>query len=115
MIYFHFRYFQGRLSLKDPLGHVDYYPNGGSHQTGCNDIVCVGTSCLEMDLWDLFNGACSHTRAHEYYVESIYAAPVGGLFVSEPCDSFESYENGDCESNAADEKIPMGEAFNPDM
>ena len=47
--------FQGRLSILEPLGDVDYYPNGGQHQPGCTD-ACFGIFCLEIDLWDFFNG-----------------------------------------------------------
>lgn len=44
----------GLLGVINPLGHVDFYPNGGSNQNGCG-----------------VNGACSHSRSHEYYAESI--------------------------------------------
>ena len=34
---------------------MDFYPNGGSHQAGCND-VCMASICTESNLWDLFRG-----------------------------------------------------------
>ena len=48
-------YSQGRLSILEPLGDIDFYPNGGQHQPGCRD-ACSGLGCLEINLWDLFNG-----------------------------------------------------------
>ena len=59
-----------------------------------------------MNLWDLFNGACSHQRAPQYYIESIYAAPIGGLFLSESCDSWENFENDNCHEHI--DRLPMG-------
>ena len=108
ILIFHFD-FKGRLSILEPLGHIDYYPNGGQHQAGCKDIVCAGESCLTMNLWDLFNGGCSHMRAPEYYVESIFAKPVGDVFISDNCDSWQDYENDNCHNHV--DRLPLGEGL----
>ena len=47
---------QGAVSFPDALGHVDFYPNGGSHQIGCTD-VCIGESCINIDFIDFFRGS----------------------------------------------------------
>merc|ERR1711962_480849 len=102
----------GRLSIMRPLGDIDYYPNGGQHQTGCKDIICVGTACLSMNLWDLFSGGCSHQRSHQYYVESIYAKPFGEVFISDNCNSWEDFQSEDCHDYIP--RLPMGEGLDID-
>ncbi|XP_011291727.2 inactive pancreatic lipase-related protein 1 isoform X1 [Musca domestica] len=64
----------GFLGFKNPIGHVDFYPNGGNPpQPGCTEISQIFTGC-------------SHGRSYEYYAESInsdkgfYAVPCGSLF-----------------------------------
>ena len=59
------------LNLQDPLkmrlgdygpnGHVDFYPDGGDLQTGCNG----------RGLKDILRLACSHQRSIYYFVDSI--------------------------------------------
>jgi len=102
----------GAVSLPEPVGQVDFYPNGGSHQAGCTEICIGGFSCIGFDLIDfiLGGGACSHKRAHKVYVESIKNPQIS--FMSTECDSYESFENGYCDGNNI---APMGEGLLPSM
>lgn len=31
-------FLKGGLGAFEPLGHIDYYPNGGKYQLGCNNV-----------------------------------------------------------------------------
>lgn len=75
--------FKGYLS---PIGHSDYYPNGGRRQPGCD----------EDDL-----GTCAHARAYEYYAESL----GGGRFMGQSCQSYKEFVDGSCISRGSS---PMG-------
>ncbi|OXA37510.1 Inactive pancreatic lipase-related protein 1 [Folsomia candida] len=71
----------GFTAFYDPLGHVDWYPNGGRYQPGCGvDLVCD----------------CSHARSPAYYIESLSS---NGGFWGRKCDNFQDYEGGLCDSN----------------
>ena len=122
----------GAVSLPEPVGQVDFYPNGGSHQAGCTEICIGGFSCIGFDLIDFIlgkevpciivisllfyliffkgGGACSHKRAHKVYVESIKNPQIS--FMSTECDSYESFESGYCDGNNI---APMGEGLLPSM
>ncbi|XP_021707252.1 pancreatic triacylglycerol lipase [Aedes aegypti] len=68
----------GLLGFDLPLGHANFYPNGGRSQPGCGiDIT----------------GNCAHTRAHQYFAESI-GSPLG--FVGRRCASHEEILAGVC-------------------
>jgi len=82
---------EGCLSFVKQLGHVDFYPAGGSHQPGCIE-ACIGSACFNITVEDLIKGGCSHSRANYYYAESL----VGGNFLGWKCDGWDQFEHGHC-------------------
>jgi hypothetical protein len=74
----------------DPLGHVDFYPQGGEHQPGCTEICFLG--CTDNDLFDL--AGCSHDRAIDYFIESINGQHP---FYGQRCDTWTAFMDGHCQ------------------
>jgi len=70
-------------SIFDPIGHVDFYANGGREQPGCKTHPKLLTGC-------------SHLRAVSLFAESINSQ-LG--FRSLRCDTFEDYQKGLCDGN----------------
>ncbi|OXA62568.1 pancreatic lipase-related protein 2 [Folsomia candida] len=75
----------GILGYWDPLGHIDWYPNGGRYQPGCG----VDPS-----------GSCAHDRAPAMFMESVFSQLK---FFGRQCEDYDLYKNGDCDSNALEE------------
>jgi len=78
------------LSFPQPIGHADFFVNGGHSQPGCGLIISGG-------IYDLL-GACSHSRAPAYFTESINS-PVG--FKSTLCTSWDNFKKGHCAGNTS--------------
>lgn len=79
----------GYLGFASPLGHMDFYPNGGTRQPGC------GTD---------YRGFCAHNRAHMFFSESITSDVP---FTAVRCKSYdEIYYYGYC--NGTGDSLPMG-------
>ncbi|KAG6446400.1 pancreatic lipase-related protein 2 [Manduca sexta] len=96
-------YFSG-FGISEPIGHVDFYPNGGSTQPGCkkSDSLYEGASYQQVVRYV----GCNHERSHEYFLESI--AP-SCPFMAIHCESYEAFLAGKCTN--CDTKhfcIPMG-------
>ncbi|XP_076289001.1 pancreatic triacylglycerol lipase-like [Lasioglossum baleicum] len=68
----------GVFGYVDPIGDIDFYPNGGSLQPGC------------------MTNTCSHLRAYKYFAESINSTPG---FVAVKCNSYANFLEGKCRSN----------------
>jgi len=88
---------EGCLSFKEPLGHVDFYPGGGAHQPGCTDLCII--DCYNETIIDLLKGGCSHGRANDYMVESVLGFVGNDKFVGRYCLSWEDFQAGNCCSN----------------
>ncbi|KAL3868059.1 hypothetical protein ACJMK2_040897 [Sinanodonta woodiana] len=87
----------GRITgygMIQPVGHVDYYPNSGMNQPGC-DKDPITTLRIE---GDIYNGvkqfvACNHLRSYDYFTESINSAcPFEGY----RCNSYDDFKRGVC-------------------
>ncbi|XP_035795010.1 pancreatic triacylglycerol lipase-like [Anopheles albimanus] len=92
------------LGLYEPIGHVDFYPNGGSKQPGCqHDFWKQETDArFVSNMFHFFS--CSHSRAYEYFIESLESGrspPVQTV----PCTNYQRYLHGECYDCAA---LPHG-------
>ncbi|CAG9790510.1 unnamed protein product [Diatraea saccharalis] len=64
----------GVFGFSTTLGHVDFYPNGGSNMPGCN------------------SSECDHARSYFYMAESL----ITGGFTGRRCGSFLLATTGNC-------------------
>ncbi|XP_054010937.1 phospholipase A1 member A-like [Hylaeus anthracinus] len=71
----------GIWGFADPIGDVDFYPNGGTKQNGCAINV---------------HPICGHFRAPFYFAESINSETG---FWAVQCDSYSDFKDGKCKSN----------------
>nr|CAD7409870.1 unnamed protein product [Timema cristinae] len=101
------------LAFYDPIGHADFYPNGGkSPQPTCQDdelkiyeqrsTVLITTSLRLINACYCDAVICSHFMAPLLFVESIYSADA---FLATRCDSWQAYRNKSC---MGQEKVIMG-------
>jgi len=85
----------GALSFVENLGHIDFFPNGGSVQPGCLS-KCDGWGCTFNNLGDMFS-SCSHSRAISLYLESAQASNNDNhAFKSYGCNDYEDFKTGTC-------------------
>ncbi|XP_071811294.1 pancreatic triacylglycerol lipase-like [Apostichopus japonicus] len=64
------------LGILQPVGHVDFYVNGGRQQPGCDAGLLERIIFDDGSLWDagVQFVACNHLRSYEYFTESILSA-----------------------------------------
>ncbi|KFQ11193.1 Phospholipase A1 member A, partial [Leptosomus discolor] len=71
------------FGIRIPVGHIDYFVNGGKDQPGCPRFISSGYKYL----------ICDHMRAVHLYVSALkHSCP----FVAFPCASHQDFMNGRC-------------------
>ncbi|GJQ76039.1 hypothetical protein Trydic_g18090 [Trypoxylus dichotomus] len=87
------------FGLWEPIGHVDFFANGGQQQPGCIDRQAA-VLLTHLDRGFTNNSTCSHVRSIELFVESLfYKAERENKceFISFKCPGgMPSYERGQC-------------------
>lgn len=82
---------RGGFGSLQPMGHVDFYPNGGRVQVGCNSVILSALSDIIYGKWQ---SLCNHRRALNFFMDSFEFNKC--RFKSFNCDSYDSYLRGDC-------------------
>ncbi|KAI5631393.1 lipase domain-containing protein [Phthorimaea operculella] len=93
------------FGISEPIGHVDFYPNGGQIQPGC----AKDTTPMQTNMYHSIQKmiGCNHERSYEFFTESI--APTCPFF-GVRCESYAAFLSGNC--TTCDDKyhfcLPMG-------
>ncbi|XP_042355501.1 lipase member H-like isoform X2 [Plectropomus leopardus] len=71
------------LGFREPLGHIDFYANGGTDQPGCPRTIFSGGAYFK----------CDHQRSVLLYLDSVNRTCVSTAF---PCNSYKDFLDGNC-------------------
>ncbi|KAG5683921.1 hypothetical protein PVAND_013179 [Polypedilum vanderplanki] len=81
----------GEAGTDKQIGTVDFYPNGGSFQTNCTQLL--------PNLFNLLNyiiDDCNHNRAWMYFAESVLYDRKDKKFRSVKCENYKLYLQNSC-------------------
>lgn len=118
--------YQFGYGILERIAHLDYYPNGGLSQPGCENVLTSPFIPLAIERLvrqppekavisslDQISRlvTCSHLRAVDYFVESINRANQEECrFISTPCSSWSEFIGGNCSCSKEPKSAcpPMG-------
>ncbi|XP_044272096.1 pancreatic triacylglycerol lipase isoform X1 [Tribolium madens] len=91
------QFIRGGLGMTEKIGHVDYYPNGGTNQPGCGKSIA---KYINEANGSFFLGVrkymgCNHMRSYEFFIESINPNR-GCSFLTVGCNNYEDFLTGKC-------------------
>lgn len=86
---------RGGLGMPMPVGHVDFYPNGGKDNPGCDRPV---EHYIQQESGSFFWGvqqffSCNHVRSHQFVLEAIKSKETQKAVI---CNSYEEFKEGRC-------------------
>ena len=81
-------FLRGGLGSFQAMGHVDYYPNGGRSQVGCNSVLMGAISDLLTYSKSWSQSLCHHRRAFKYFVDSITGCQFKAFKCAKGYDEF---------------------------
>ncbi|XP_063226535.1 pancreatic triacylglycerol lipase-like isoform X2 [Bacillus rossius redtenbacheri] len=84
----------GGLGSWQPMGHADFYPNGGRMQKGCSNLFVGAVTDI---IWSASEvegrSLCNHRRAYKFFTDSVSPRCH---FPSFPCESYDHFLAGEC-------------------
>ncbi|KAK5644781.1 hypothetical protein RI129_006081 [Pyrocoelia pectoralis] len=83
----------GGLGSWQPLGHVDFYPNGGRMQKGCSNIFLGAVTDIIWSPSIEGRSLCNHRRAYKFFTDSVSPRCHFPAF---PCNSYDDFLEGHC-------------------
>lgn len=91
------------LGLMQPLGHADFYPNGGNRMPNCpatsDKLLGALLNLAVFNVDGIENAvACSHNAAYYYFADSINKCK----FTAFNCDNKDSFDKAECLKCSAD-------------
>lgn len=86
---------RGGLGMPMPIGHVDFYPNGGKENPGCDrpveHYIQQEAGSFAWGIQTFFS--CNHIRSYQFVTEAIKSKQTQKAVI---CDSYEEFKEGRC-------------------
>ncbi|XP_019643407.1 PREDICTED: pancreatic triacylglycerol lipase-like isoform X2 [Branchiostoma belcheri] len=86
------------FGMSQPVGHLDFYPNGGTEQPGCEESILDFIISEGLIDGGKYFVTCNHKRAHKLFIDSISSACP---WLGYPCSDWEEFRAGRCLSCSA--------------
>lgn len=80
--------------MVQPVGHLDFYVNGGMEQPGCH-LVDIPLTAITIDMITAGRElvACNHLRAIEFFIDSLLP---DAEYIGYECPDYDSFLQGQC-------------------
>ncbi|XP_048190901.1 pancreatic lipase-related protein 2-like isoform X2 [Perognathus longimembris pacificus] len=86
--------FSRGFGMRQKVGHLDFFPNGGVTMPGCRKFSFPSITDINQ-IWEGVDDlvACNHLRSYKYYTSSILNP---GGFLGYPCTSYKDFAKNGC-------------------